>query len=76
MVVNLLELIQVDVIMKIMKLVEYKHLLVSLKTDNQKIKQKIKRTSIKNRLSKKYCQITKNEKHAIKNKSDENWKKN
>ena len=34
LVVNLLELIQVNVMMKIMKLVEYKYLLVSLKTDN------------------------------------------
>ena len=34
LVVNLLELIQVNVMMKIMKLVEHKHLLVSLKTDN------------------------------------------
>ena len=34
LVVNLFELIQVNVMMKIMKLVEYKHLLVSLKTDN------------------------------------------
>ena len=32
--VNLLELIQVNVMMKIMKLVEYKHLSVSLKRDN------------------------------------------
>ena len=31
---NLLELIQVSVMIKIMKLVEYKHLLVSLKIDN------------------------------------------
>ena len=34
LVVNLLELIQVSVLMKIMKLVEYKHLLVSLKIAN------------------------------------------
>ena len=34
LIVNLLELIQVSVMMKIMKLVEYKHLLVNLKTDN------------------------------------------
>ena len=34
LVVNLSELIQASVIMKIMKLAEYKHLLVSLKTDN------------------------------------------
>ena len=34
LIVNLLELIQVNVMMKIMKLVEHKHLLVSLKTDN------------------------------------------
>ena len=33
LVVNLLELIQVNVMMKIMKLVEYKYFLVSLKTD-------------------------------------------
>ena len=33
-IVNLLELIKVSVMMKIMKLVEYKHLLVSLKTEN------------------------------------------
>ena len=34
LVVDLLELIQVSIMMKIMKLVEYKHLLVNLKTDN------------------------------------------
>ena len=34
LVVELLELIQVSIMMKIMKLVEYKHLLVNLKTDN------------------------------------------
>ena len=34
LVVNLLELMQVKVMMKIMKLVECKHLLVRLKTDN------------------------------------------
>ena len=34
LIVNLLELIQVNVMMKIMKLVECKHLLVSLKIDN------------------------------------------
>ena len=34
LVVNLLELIRVSVIMIIMKLVEYKHLSVNLKTDN------------------------------------------
>ena len=33
-VVNLLELIQVNVMMKIIKLVEYKHLLASLETEN------------------------------------------
>ena len=32
--VDLLEFIQVSVIMKIIKLVEYKHLLVNIKTDN------------------------------------------
>ena len=49
LVVNLSELIQASVIMKIMKLAEYEHLLVSLKSYNQKkikkrIKQKNKRT--------------------------------
>ena len=34
LVVNLLELIRVSVMMIIMKLVEYKHLSVNLKTDN------------------------------------------
>ena len=34
LIVNLLELIQVSVMMKIMKLAEYKNLLVNLKTDN------------------------------------------
>ena len=34
LVVNLLELIRVKVIMQIMKLVEYKHSSVNLKTDN------------------------------------------
>ena len=34
LVVNLLELIQVSVMMKVMKLVEYKHLPGNLKTDN------------------------------------------
>ena len=34
LVVDLLELIQVSIMMKIIKLVEYKHLLVNLKTDN------------------------------------------
>ena len=32
--VDLLEFIQVSVMMKIIKLVEYKHLLVNIKTDN------------------------------------------
>ena len=36
LVVDLLELIQVSIMMKIMKLVEYKHLLVNLKTGNLK----------------------------------------
>ena len=36
LVVELLELIQVSIMMKIMKLVEYKHLLVNLKTGNLK----------------------------------------
>ena len=36
LVVDLLELIQVSIMMKIMKLVEYKHLLVNLKAGNLK----------------------------------------
>ena len=39
-----------------------------------------KKHSIKSKslkwMSKKYCQITKNEKHAIKNKTNRNWKRN
>ena len=49
LVVNLLELIQISVMTKIMKLVQYKHLSVNLKQTIKKIKQKIKRTRRQNR---------------------------
>ena len=44
---NLLELIQVSVMMKIMKLVEYNNLLVNLKTDNLKKLEKDSNKKIK-----------------------------
>ena len=40
---NLLELIQVSVMMKVMKLVEYKHLSVDLKRNRKRIKHKNKK---------------------------------
>ena len=41
---NLLELIQVSVMMKVMKLVENKHLSVDLKRNRKRIKHKNKKT--------------------------------
>ena len=46
-ILNLLELIQVSVMMKIMKLVEYNNLLVNLKTDNLKKLEKDSNKKIK-----------------------------
>ena len=46
-IVNLLELIQVSVMMKIMKLVEYNNLLVNLKIDNLKKLEKDSNKKIK-----------------------------
>ena len=88
----LLELIQVtqkEVIIQIMKLVEYKHLSVNLKKKKKRKRKQNKRTSRRNKknktlINKSECiscqkmfyQITKNEKHTIKNKTNKNWKEN
>ena len=91
LVVYLLELIQVmqkEVMIQIMKLAKYRYLPVNLKKKNKRKRNQNKRTrrrNEKNKISinisecigcpKMFYQIIENEKHTIKNKAGKNWKK-
>ena len=85
MVAYLLELVQVmqkEVLIQTMKLVKYKYLFIKFKENKIKeLEREIKKLKLQltnqsvEVVKKMFYQITKNEKHAIRNKTNKNWKK-